>query len=151
MAQRNESCSEWVILDGWLGKTKKFFWGLKRKVAQNGLKHALILEFFKIKWCVSLAYFRSHGLFKISKYIEMYWKLMFKTDRTTWKMYLLPSDWAYRCFRVFCRWVILGGWPGGGSPRKKKVAQNLLKHALVLEFLKSGKKFFFWVKKFTDT
>ena len=48
MGQRNESCSEWVILDGWLGKTK-FFFGLKRKVAQNVLKHALVLEFFKIK------------------------------------------------------------------------------------------------------
>ena len=40
----------------------------------------------------------------------------------------------------------LGG--GGGVPRgeKKKVAQNLLKHALVLEFLKSG-IFFGGVKK----
>ena len=69
---------------------------------------------------------------------------MFKTDRTPWKMHLLPSDLADRCFRVFCRRVILGGWPvgGGGSPRKKKkVAQNLLKHALILEFLKSDKKF----------
>ena len=54
----------------------------KKKVAQNVLKHTLVLEFFKIKWCVYLAYFRSYGLFKISKYIEMYWKLMFKTDRT---------------------------------------------------------------------
>ena len=26
-----------------------FFLGLKRKVAQNVLKHALVLEFFKIK------------------------------------------------------------------------------------------------------
>ena len=49
MGQRNESCSEWVILDGWLGKTKLFFLGLKRKVAQNVLKHTLVLEFFKIK------------------------------------------------------------------------------------------------------
>ena len=46
MGQRNESCSEWVILDGWLGKTKIFF-GLKRKIAQNVLKHALVLEFLK--------------------------------------------------------------------------------------------------------
>ena len=86
MGQRNESCSECVILDGWLGKRKFFFFGLKRKVAQNVLKHALVLEFFY------LAYFRSYGLFKISKYIKMYWKLMFKTDRTPWKMHLLPSD-----------------------------------------------------------
>ena len=66
---------------------------------------------------------------------------MFETDRTPWKMHLLPSDLPDRCFRVFCRWVILGGWPGGGGgpPKKKKVAQNLLKHALVLEFLKSNK------------
>ena len=77
---------------------------------------------------------------------------MFKTDRTPWKMHLLPSDLADRCFRVFCRWVILGRWPGGGiqtciswgggSPKKKKVAQNLLKHALVLEFLKFDQKKF---------
>ena len=70
---------------------------------------------------------------------------MFETDRTPWKMHLLPSDLADRCFRVFCRWVILGGWPsGGGGPpkKKKKVAQNLLKHALILEFLKSDKIFF---------
>ena len=31
-----------------------------------------------------------------------------------------------------------------GGPRKKKVAQNLLKHALVLEFLRSDKFFFWW-------
>ena len=36
-------------------------------------------------------------------------------------------------------------WVAGGVPRKKKkVAQNLLKHALVLEFLKSGKIFRWW-------
>ena len=147
---------------------------LQKKDAQNVMKHALVLEFFKIKWCVYLAYFRSYGLFKISKYIEMYLKLMFETDTTPWKMHLLPSDLADRCFRVFCRWVILGGWPGG-VPRKKKllricwnmflfwnfwnpttffasgggggggqkikVVQNVLKHALVLEFLKSSKIF----------
>ena len=48
---------------------------------------------------------------------------MFKTNRTPWKMHLLPSDLADRFFRVFCRRVILGGWQvggGGGPPRKKK-------------------------------
>ena len=69
---------------------------------------------------------------------------MFETDRTPWKMHLLPSDLADICFRIFCRWVILGGWPGwGGRPpeKKKKLLRILLKHALVLEFLKSDKIF----------
>ena len=54
----------------------------------------------------------------------MYWKLMFKTDRTAWKMHLSPSDLADRCFRVFCRWVILGK----GVPKKKllRMCWNML-------------------------
>ena len=91
---------------------------------------------------------------------------MFKTDRTPWKMHLLPSDLADRCFRVFCRWVslggwgktffgpnirqtksgvfsfsviIVGGWGGQGEGRIPKtiVSQNVLKHALILECLSS--------------
>ena len=79
-------------------------------------------------------------------------------------MHLSPSDLADRCFRVFCRWVILGGWvkkkigvqtygkPNlvffsfsvvGGGGQKIKVVQNVLKHALILEFLKSN-EFVFW-------
>ena len=38
-------------------------------------------------------------------------------------------------FRWVARW-------GGGSPEKKKVAQNLLKHALVLEFFEIRQNFF---------
>ena len=91
------------------------------------MKHSGI---FGIWWFVYLAYFRSYGLLKISKYIEMYWKLMFTTDRNPWKMHLSPSDLANRCFRVFCRWVILGV--------SKKSCLDVLKHALVLEFLKSN-------------
>ena len=48
-------------------------------------------------------------------------------------MHLWPWNWADRCFRKFCAWVILGGW---WFP-KMKVAQNVLKHALFLEFLRS--------------
>ena len=65
---------------------------------------------------------------------------MLKTDRTPWKMHLSPSDLDDRSFRVLCKWVILGIGEGGSQT---KVAWNVLKHALVLEFLKSNKCFCF--------
>ena len=70
MGQRNECCSKWVILGSWMGQ--KNCLGPKKKVAQNVLKHALVLEFSKFNDIFYLAYFRSYGLSKISKYIEMY-------------------------------------------------------------------------------
>ena len=46
MGQRNESCSEWVILDGWLGKTKLFFLVSKEKL----LRVCLNMLSFWIFW-----------------------------------------------------------------------------------------------------
>ena len=68
---------------------------------------------------------------------------MFIPDNTPWKMHISPSDLADRCFRVFCRWVILAMGREGGGLKKRKIAQNVLKHALVLEFLNSNKNFLF--------
>ena len=90
----------------------------KKKVAQNVMKHALFLEFFKIKWCVYLAYFRSYGLFKISKYIEMYWKLMFETSLENASFTFRFSWQMLQIILGYFRWV--ARWGGGGVPRKKK-------------------------------
>ena len=61
------------------------------------------------------------------------------------------SEFAETCsrfgiFEIRQTFSAVGGGGGGMGP-KIKVAQNVLKHALILEFLKSG-NFFFWVKKF---
>ena len=66
---------------------------------------------------------------------------MFKTDRTPWKMHLLPSDLAGRCFRVLYRWVILGGWVKKNRSKQYVKLNLVLKHALVLEFLRSDEIF----------
>ena len=90
----------------------------------------------------------------------MYRKFMFKTDRIHWKMHLSPFNLAARYFRVYCRWVILGGWVVKknfflvrtyvilnlvffhfqwlGWECLNKIAQNVLKHALISEFSKSN-------------
>ena len=86
------------------------------KVAQECAEICSCFGIFKIQRCVYLAYFRSDDLFKISKYIEMYWKLMFKTDRTPWKMHLSPLDLADRCFRVF---TSIGHLRWMGGPKKQ--------------------------------
>ena len=52
------------------------------------------------------------------------------------------SEFAETCSRFGIFEIRQYFFPKGGGGQKKKVVQNLLKHALVLEFLKSGNIFF---------